>query len=187
MREHREIVNTVWSFLDRAADLHAASARERFVDAMHSQMLERGMESPLEDLFWIACSVLCLGYLNPDQDPNYGWPSGVYLDAQVVIGDYRVDFVLRRVVSKNAFDPVQPAPVVVELDGHDFHDKDRRQRGYEKARDRYLVREGYRILHFTGSEVVADPLKVAYEALQLVGLRAGVDYEPSNPLDLDPS
>ena len=75
-------------------------------------------------------------------------------------------------------------PLVVELDGHAFHDKDKRQRSYEKARDRYLVQQGLRVLHFTGSDVVADPHKVAYEVLEMLGVYSGSfrKYNPADPL-----
>jgi very-short-patch-repair endonuclease len=71
----------------------------------------------------------------------------------------------------------------VYLDGHDFHYKDKRQRSYEKARDREMVRAGYRVLHYTGSDVVADPLKVAYEALEFVGAFVGSGREGYNKED----
>lgn len=58
--------------------------------------------------------------------------------------------------------------LIVELDGHEFHDKNKNQRAYEKSRDRYLVRQGYKIFHYTGSELVADPKKVASEVMREV-------------------
>jgi hypothetical protein len=59
------------------------------------------------------------------------------------------------------------------------------QSAYEKARDRFLVRAGYRVLHFTGAEVVADPYKVAHEALSLIGVFSDQNYDAANPLHLD--
>jgi very-short-patch-repair endonuclease len=105
---------------------------------------------------------------------------GIYIHPQDQVEKYRVDFV----IYQHGIGPDEIfGPVIVELDGHDFHDKDKHQRSYEKARDRFLVKKGYRVLHFTGSDVVADPFKVAYEALEMVGcfsLRNG--YNKNDPL-----
>ena len=47
-----------------------------------------------------------------------------------------------------------------------------------------LAEQGFRVLHFTGSEVVADPHKVAYEALEMLGVYSGScrKYDPMDPL-----
>lgn len=181
--EHRKIADNVWQFLHRASDLHGQSQTLGFSQRMHDMMWDR-LESPIEDLFWIACNVLCeASFIDLEPDPR--WPYGVTINPQENIGSYRVDFMLTRVLSPKRFHgPKEFAPVVIELDGHDFHDKDKRQRSYEKARDRYLVRQGYRILHFTGSDVVADPFKVAHEALSLLDIFADEQYDPRDPVGL---
>lgn len=76
------------------------------------------------------------------------------LGAQEQIGPYRVDFVLE------AFG----VEVVIEVDGHDFHEKTKEQAAKDKRRDRYLVANGYTVIHFTGSEVWANPFRCAEEA-----------------------
>ena len=43
--------------------------------------------------------------------------------------------------------------IVVELDGHDFHEKTKEQAQKDKDRDRSLTRAGYKIMRFTGSEI----------------------------------
>lgn len=183
----RELVDKVWSFLDKTAAAVGQMEINDFSHQMHANCLEKGMESPIEDLFWIACHALCRSEsvaINPGPEVL---PSGdifffdcVQLEPQKLIGTYRVDFLL----SWGRTDEQQScAPVVIELDGHAFHDKNKRQRSYEKARDRFLVKQGYRVLHFTGSDVVADPFKVASEALELVGLFSySNEYNPADPL-----
>ena len=173
MSDSRDISATTLNFLDRAAHIYGEIEKEKFSSEMYCQMVEGKLQSPIEDLFFIACHILC-AYESEEINPDpVTMPTGkdvlgfgTFIDAQVKIGKYRVDFL----ISKNAgshcagFDPV-----IVELDGHDFHDKDKAQRAYEKSRDRFLVKCGYRVLHFTGSEVVVDPFRVAHEALSLVG------------------
>lgn len=183
----RELVDNVWLFLDKTAAAVGQMEMNDFSHQMHASCLEKGMESPIEDLFWIACHALCKAEsvaINPAPEIL---PSGdifffdcVHLEPQKLVGAYRVDFLLSLVCAE---EKQRYAPIVIELDGHDFHDKNKRQRSYEKARDRFLVKQGYRVLHFTGSDVVADPFKVAREALELVGMFSYADeYNPADPL-----
>lgn len=183
------IAENVWAFMDRAAELHAASKKAKFAQEMHANCLDFGMGSPIEHMFWIACAALCEAhYTEINPEPHYlsngdlAAGSGLFIKPQASIGSYRVDFAMHQ--SGIGPDSIL-TPVVVELDGHAFHDKDKRQRSYEKARDRFLVRSGYRVLHFTGSDVVADPFKVAFEALELLGVFVGSgieEYDAASPL-----
>jgi very-short-patch-repair endonuclease len=73
---------------------------------------------------------------------------------------YRVDVAL--------FKPDDDSPaVVVELDGHDFHEKTKEQAAKDKKRERAIVATGVRVLRFTGSEVWRDPYKCVEEAVEL--------------------
>lgn len=184
----RQLVPNVWAFMERASDLCGRFYREQFDHEIHSGCLENGLESPIEDLFWIAVHAMCKTDhepINPDsKDGLHGLrtPFGTYLTAQARVGKYRVDFVMTRVP---LIESQRCAPLVVELDGHDFHDKDKKQRAYEKARDRFLVKSGYRVVHFTGSEIVADPFKVAHEVLCLMNAVSCPEYDPANPLRIE--
>lgn len=188
MDSENEIAKNVLMFLDRAAILHAKSEEQKFSQSMYCDLLERGMKSPIEQMFWVACHAqVCANNYEVNPDPIDVGPGqwadgyGVHITCQAPIGKYRVDFLL----TQRGIGPKGYQPVVVELDGHAFHDKDKRQRSYEKARDRFLVRSGYRVLHFTGSDVVRDPFAVSYEALELLGVFMGYgedSYDQANPL-----
>lgn len=185
------VAENVLAFIDYASALRSRMLQERFSQEMYCNCLEMGMGSPIEHLFWVAANVLCEAEFQPlNPEPTVGrtpdgqleckLADGIYIQTQQRIDQYRVDFVLQQV----GIGPSEHlGPVIVELDGHAFHDKDKRQRSYEKARDRYLVRKGYRVLHFTGSDVVADPFKVAYEALEMVGCFLGSAKEGYNKND----
>jgi very-short-patch-repair endonuclease len=184
------IPENVWQFIFKASDLYGKFKEQSHSQEMQANCLELEIKSPIEQMFWVACNTLCASrYLDVNPDPFYS-PSGelklgcgIFIQPQRQVGSYRVDFF----ISQNGIGPDEILkPVVVELDGHDFHDKDKRQRSYEKARDRFLVKSGLRVLHFTGSDVVADPFKVAFEALELVGFDSlgGDKYNPADPLDL---
>jgi hypothetical protein len=61
--------------------------------------------------------------------------------------------------------------VLVECDGHDFHERTKDQAARDKKRDRNLATAGWTTLRFTGSEIYADPLKCASDVVEYL-LRA---------------
>lgn len=188
MPEHRKLAPNVFEFMERASALHGRRCEEEFSQDMYGHLSNGACESPIEDLFFIAVHAMCAAEqfeVNPHPrsgpDGILRFQKGVYLETQALVGKYRVDFLLRQ-VGIGPEDIV--TPVVVELDGHAFHDKDKHQRAYEKGRDRFLVKKGLKVLHFTGAEVCADPFKVAFEALELLAVFCGVreEYDPEDPL-----
>lgn len=55
--------------------------------------------------------------------------------------------------------------LIVELDGHDFHEKSREQAEHDKRRDRWFAAKGLRVIRFTGSEVWRNARACIDEAL----------------------
>ena len=78
--------------------------------------------------------------------------------------NYRLDFLIRTYDFKNKTELF----FVVECDGHQFHEKTKKQAQHDKERDRILTKHGYRVLRFTGSEIVKDPIKCGYEVITAV-------------------
>jgi very-short-patch-repair endonuclease len=186
----RVLAENVVRFIETTAELRGRLASDHFSRESHSELVEGKTESPIEDLFWVAMKVQCLSVgldFNPGIDgfSANGAPvfrHGIHVNPQAKIGDYRVDFV----VCQFGVAPDDFSPVVVELDGHAFHDKNKLQRSYEKARDRSLVKGGYRVVHFTGSDVFFDAHRVAFEVLELLGATGGSgrEYSSADPLGL---
>lgn len=189
MAEIRKLAENVNAFLSKASDVIGRIEAERWNQDVFCELVEGGQQSPIEDLFYIAARAHCVAeftQFNPDpierKDGEIIYPSGVHVSTQHRVGKYRADFL----VQQFGMAPEDVcSPVIVELDGHAFHDKDKQQRSYEKRRDRDFVRAGYRVVHFTGSDVVADPYAVAFEVLEMVGVFAGSgrqEYDPADPL-----
>jgi very-short-patch-repair endonuclease len=80
---------------------------------------------------------------------------------QAKIGDYRVDFLL---LHSKGLEGV--GGIVIECDGHEFHEKTKEQAAKDKARDRDLQERGYKVFRFSGSEIWRDPFACAREVLQ---------------------
>ena len=56
--------------------------------------------------------------------------------------------------------------MVVECDGHDFHDQSKEQARKDRGRDRMLQSLGSPVYRYTGSEIWADVFKCAYQAVR---------------------
>lgn len=120
-------------------------------------------DSPLEER--MASALMYWGrFVELDPDAPFlgiwdGWRIG--LQTQVPVGPYRVDFMMRPVGWGSGWS------LVLEVDGHDWHEKTKEQAAHDKKRDRFLVAEGHRVMRFTGSEVHRDPLQCAFEACKV--------------------
>ena len=94
----------------------------------------------------------------PAEDFIFGnGPEILTVRPQQQIGDYRVDFYIEYLTLCDG----KTSKVIVECDGHDFHEKTKEQAQKDKKRDRVLQSYGYSVFRFTGSEIWSDPFKCA--------------------------
>lgn len=71
---------------------------------------------------------------------------------------YVVDFLL---VTEERSNPEKVRKLIIECDGHDFHEKTKEQAKKDKSRDRDLTANGFPVFRFTGSEVHNNALACA--------------------------
>lgn len=109
-------------------------------------------ESPIEQMMLFALwdvQRFCSRIMRRD-----GIVGSTVVTQQAVVGtgdeQYRVDFLLEVRL------PGKTAALVIECDGHAFHEKTKDQAARDKSRDRALTALGYTVLHFTGSEIWKD-------------------------------
>lgn len=111
-------------------------------------------ESPIEIAFLTAFCCLC-DICGTDYLP--GWltvarrPDHLLIMPQAVIEDFRVDFLIQN----------GSASVVVECDGHDFHERTKEQAIADRSRDRRLQELEYAIMRFTGREIYRNAVGCA--------------------------
>lgn len=177
----REIPKNVLDFIASASKMYGDVAAEQFSQEMFNQAVDNH-KSPIEDIFCAALHLQCFARYTEISPPIIfidGKPAlgcGLYIYPQHPIGKYKVDFLLNCGGSSRT-------ELIVELDGHDFHDKDKHQRAYEKSRDRYFAKQGISVMHFTGSEICQDPYKAAFEVLDFFHqVEQDEQYDPKDPL-----
>jgi len=172
-----------------SAEKFIAEARAEF---LHQQghsfdfKLKKWAESPIEQM--VLAWLLTDGWVFPEQVVwsdacdclrNHGADTSLILhrtderffigfQAQMEIAAVRDRKALVR-IDMVAIDMFERAPtkVAIELDGHDFHERTKTQAQRDKSRDRALTKLGWKVLRFTGSEVFAEPQRVAEELHEL--------------------
>jgi very-short-patch-repair endonuclease len=143
-----------------------------YFEAFEYLQSNNGNISPIEQILYVAIKavfhIMTVSPSEPDYDRHGNGILGLgySLESQAKIGKYSVDFLIGIVCHEDRQRITKQ--VVVECDGHAFHDKDKHQRAYEKARDRFLQKEGYPVLHFTGSDIVANPVMAAAEVVSFL-------------------
>lgn len=55
--------------------------------------------------------------------------------------------------------------LVIECDGHDFHERTKEQAEHDRRRDREMLSSGIPVLRVTGAEVWRSPVKAAFDVL----------------------
>jgi len=131
--------------------------------------IQRVCESPIEELLLVALynaskideNDIIFMTDSPLRDALHD--QVVYVHQQTSIDKYRVDIAIHD--CSLPFDIAPPRIMIVECDGHDFHERTKEQARRDKQRDRFLVSKGFKLLRFTGSEIWADPEACADEII----------------------
>lgn len=133
--------------------------------------LSEMVESPIEMLLGAALMDISWGWGNLDFDMTFGEQNGdpewgAYYCPQVQLGPYRFDFGARICLRGKR------SMLVIEADGHDFHERTKEQAARDKARDRWLTMEEIPFLRFTGSEIYKDAQACADQVSEKLGWMA---------------
>jgi hypothetical protein len=123
-------------------------------------------ESPIERAFGAAL-MMVHGYFRGRPHGDTGSRLTEFAPQQFLVpqykasrSDYRVDFLLGW-----SGRPLEHTAIVIECDGHAFHERTKEQAARDKSRDRDLSSEFARVLRFTGSEIYRNPCQCAVEAM----------------------
>lgn len=148
---------------------------EEYVNEELPSMREDAVgDSPIEKLFYTALWAYCRfgGCVTPHlalPTKRYGIdrllaaedPSTLIIQPQAQLEGWRVDFLIYAWEFGRLSGKAQWRRLIVECDGHNFHERTKEQAAKDRGRDREFQLRGYTILRFTGSELHANPLACA--------------------------
>jgi very-short-patch-repair endonuclease len=139
-----------------------AATQDRCESPIERLMLAAFLARPLEN-----CEFIRGDLWSADRLLVYCWSGSTdwvgSIHPQVELGDYRVDFYLQAFVVDNWEGPSAKISgrwlqLVIECDGHNYHERTKEQARRDKRRDRWFQTHGISVLRFTRSKIWADPL-----------------------------
>ena len=122
-------------------------------------------ESPIEIIFNFAFDLIGFSregkekcfYLLPQEEVQAGNKT------------YRADFLFDTDQCESPYDHFEkPYKLVIECDGHEFHEKTKAQVKKDNERDMALKMAGYDVLHFSGSQIYNEPFKCAEQVMEYI-------------------
>ena len=129
-----------------------------------------GCESPIEKLFYLAFNIFRFNEgFNTDFD-RYLDLEPQYEIIRASGKKYRADFYLT-----HEFQIPEQKGLIIECDGHEFHEKTKEQVAYNNERDMELKKMGYDVLHFNGRQIYIDPIKCANDVYNYFKSMAKID------------
>lgn len=153
----------------RSSDLASNFIEETLSNLEMEYESGRVISSPIEQIFlieWRYQEHLRTAHFPFGIEPQY--------NNEEATGKYYVDFSIDFINDESdAYDKwgtgYTRAPLVgIELDGHEWHEKSKRQVEYHKERERFLIAKGWALIRFAGTEVVKHPEKCVREALDFI-------------------
>lgn len=155
-----QVVENVKSAMLELSDIVAG----QWYTSVLEEMEEQNIVSPIEQLFyayWKFNKYDDIAILNPQHKVgpffiDFSVDSFIYF----LNTSQKDDRVLLRTISADL------PNVAIELDGH-WHEKNPEEVEKDKKRERFLIKEGWKVLRFSGREVVRDPQKCVEEAYLL--------------------
>lgn len=154
----------------------------------HLEMLFSEVESPIEEAMLCA---LCTSAHEHVDNVRYKRRNFIFgdfndqtdlllIEPQAKLGEYRADFLLtytcmvpdpeseRKLKDGTSIYGVKDATfqLIVECDGHDFHDRTKEQASKDRKRDRDLKKLGFEVFRYTGSDIWKNPISCASESIK---------------------
>lgn len=133
------------------------------------------LQSPIEKILFVASQIYAYEYGEYMVEP--------YPQYKIQCGDktYRVDFMYDNSESRenSGYDnkpyPYKDVRIVVECDGHDFHQKSKMQVKRDNERQIALQLAGYDVVRFSGSQIYENPMMCAKKIFDLAKTKMAGD------------
>ena len=125
--------------------------------------IDKNCQSPIEQILFFAFDIIAF---DKESDKEIV-PNLFFVPQQKIIANgykYIADFYFDSDLLKDdGYKALNNLKLVIECDGHEFHEKTKEQVKRNNERDYNLKLAGYDILHYSGSQIFNDPLKCAVE------------------------
>lgn len=135
------------------------------------QNQEKGL-TPIELTFYIAFDFYCFKVRGQKESiPLINIQKEVVANGKKYIVDFlfesKFDILLP---SGDSYydDTINNTKIVIECDGHEFHQKTKKQVEYDNERQLALQTAGYEVIRFSGSQIYKDPLGCAEKAYKYI-------------------
>lgn len=135
----------------RHAEFFKEKIAHEYIKQIETLIAKHEVSSPVEQLFIVQWRYL-------DASRRYGLTLSPQEIVETEAGRFAVDFVVRSTSRE---------PVAIEIDGHDFHEKTKEQVASDKRRERAIVKKGFKLLRFTGSEITRNPRACVADVVEL--------------------
>lgn len=143
-----------WNLMNRVTDGLLVVAKELLLPTDY-ESCAAPCESPIEHAFLLAfcgfCDLLHIDYMRSWVHPTMRPQGYILITAQAQVDGFRVDFLIED----------DDQSVVVECDGHDFHERTKEQAERDRSRDRRFQELGHAVFRFTGREIYRDAVRCA--------------------------
>ena len=171
-KNNNDVPENIRAILAEASYCIGKYHAETFSQNTYCELVESGMQSPIEYAVYIALrTVMRINYIE-DCEPisSTQLSPGLLISWQKKIGKYKADFVIGfyRYKGSSKDGACLFREVVVECDGTAFHERTEQERRFEKCRDRYMQKIGLKVFRYTGKEILDDPYKIAAEIIGYV-------------------
>lgn len=148
----------------------------------------RFCESPIELLFFIGWEAVATCQSLSDYGHELAFPHRLddeetidnrfgasdldVLEPQKQIGPYRVDFLITRFayeLTKTRGEEMRRRNrLIIECDGFEYHDADKKRASADRSRDRELQSQGFHVFRFSGAQLYRDNWACAVEAFDFL-------------------
>ena len=166
-----QLASNVLEFINKCSKEVGSFQDDNFNQEIWNNCQDLEMESPIEQIFYCALQALIVFNYIDSSDPieingKYYAP-GIGVFPQQKVGNYRCDFKVNYETFPRQ-DGIQRInkSIIVECDSQQFHERTEEERRYEKARDRFLQKKGYKIFHYTGADIKSNYKKIVREIIR---------------------
>lgn len=119
------------------------------------------VESPIEVLMLMALKRHSIIAREQGINPVINTQGVFHVEGRKMRVDFLLTFPQNFTVKNKYFN--REVKMIIECDGHDFHEKTKEQAQKDKSRDRILKASGYTVFRFTGSEIYRNAAGCARE------------------------